>query len=276
MQRQPRENAIELEGVGVRRDGQWILRDVSWRVPAGACAAILGPNGSGKSTLSRIIGGHLWPSAGAVRVLGERFGDADLPALRERIRLVQAAGPYDVDSELNEVVITGFFGTLGLYREMTADQVERADQLLASVGLSRVAGHRYSTLSSGERVRALIARALASRPELLLLDEPTAGLDLLAREQVLATVEQLFDRADSAHPPPTVLLVTHHLEELPPAVSAVLLLDEGNVAASGTPAEVLRADKLSAVYRCPLSVENRHGRYHVHVSPSAWKGLLDR
>src|SRR5215213_8785319 len=184
--------AIDLRHAGVLRDGRWILRDASWVVPAGACAAVLGPNGSGKSTLTRILAGHLWPSAGTVTVLGETFGEVNLVDLRKNIRLVQAAGPYDVDPALTtrEVVLTGYFSTIGLYDATTPEMEGEADRLLDLVGLRAVGDHPYSTLSSGERVRSLIARALVLRPRLLLLDEPTAGLDLLAREQVLATVQR--------------------------------------------------------------------------------------
>ena len=124
-------------------------------------------------------------------------------------------------------------------------------------------------------MRTLIARALAMRPRLLLLDEPTAGLDLLAREQVLATVQRLFEPgAVKEGPPPTVLLITHHVEELPPATSQVLLLSQGRVAASGTPGQVLRADVLSPVYGCPLEVRRQGGRFYVEVHPAAWEDLL--
>ncbi len=268
-------NAIELQGVGVRRGGRWILRDVSWSVPAGACCAILGPNGSGKSTLTRILAAHLFPSSGQCTVAGEKFGEANLAELRQSIRLVQAAGPYDVEPTLTarEVVLTGFFGTLALYDAPAPQMEDDALRLLAQVGLSHVAEQSYSTLSSGERVRSLIARALASRPKLLLLDEPTAGLDLLAREQVLATVQGLFDRSASA---PTVVMVTHHVEELPPATSRVLLLDNGTPAAAGPPADVLREEVLSRVYRCPLQVRYSSGRWSVHVHPEAWQALLHR
>ena len=260
----------------MRRGERWILRDVTWSVPAGACRAILGPNGSGKSTLTRILAAHLWPTTGEVSVLDGRFGETSLPELRHSIRLVQAAGPYDVDPELTarEVVETGFFGTLGLYNEIDDAMARDADALLAQVGLSHVASQKYVTLSSGERVRSLIARALAARPKLLLLDEPTSGLDLLAREQVLATVQSLFD--DKHRTPPTVVFITHHVEELPPATSHVLLLDDGAAAAAGAPADVLRSDVMSAVYRCPLEVRYIDGRWSVHVHPGAWDGLLNR
>ena len=264
--------AIQLRDVGVIRNDRWILRGVNWTVAAGSVAAILGPNGSGKSTLARILAGHLWPTQGECDVLASHFGDVDLPTLRRSIRLVQPAGPYDVDPELtaHEVVLTGFFGTIGLYAEPTDSMRDTATRLLRDVGLAHVAGSRYATLSSGERVRSLLARALASRPKLLLLDEPTAGLDLLAREQLLATIQAVTSSPSA----PTVVLITHHLEELPPTISNVLLLSDGVVAASGAPAEVLREGTLRLVYNCPLHVEQREGRWYVRVDPSAWQGLL--
>ena len=268
-------NAFELAGAGVRRGESWILRGVDWSVPAGAAAAILGPNGSGKSTLARILACHLWPTEGEAAVLGGRLGEANLLDVRRSIRLVQPAGPYDVDPALTarEVVLTGFFGTIGLYDAVTDAMAAEAGRLLQQVGLAHVAAHTYATLSSGERVRALIARALAVRPGLLLLDEPTAGLDLLAREQVLATVQRLFDGTRPADRP-TVVMITHHVEELPPATSHVLLLAEGRVAASGTPEQVLRSEVLSRAYDFAVEVRRSNGRYYVEVHPRAWEQLL--
>jgi len=268
--------AISLSNVGLRRGETWILRGVNWSVPAGACAAILGPNGSGKSTLTRILACHYWPTEGESSVLGSQFGDANLIELRKSIRLVQPAGPYDIDGELTarQAVLTGFFGTIGLYDPTDAAMHEQADQLLTQVGLSHVASHAYGTLSNGEKVRTLIARALVREPRLLLLDEPTAGLDLLAREQVLATVQALFE--DPHTPPPTVVMITHHVEELPPATSRVLLLDSGKAAADGLPREVLTDETLSRIYRCPVKVRVNEGRHYVEVHPTAWRELLHR
>ncbi len=267
------EPAIELSGVGVSRGGCWILRDVDWSVPRGACAAILGHNGSGKSTLARIIACHLFPTEGGGRVLGRRFGCSDLAELRKDIRLLQPAGPYDIDGDLSalEVVLTGYFGTLRLYDAVTPQQIAEARHLLERVGLPGVAEHTYQTLSSGERVRALIARALVKRPSILLVDEPTAGLDILAREQVLGTIQSLFA---PGHWRPTVVLITHHVEELPPATSQVLLLAHGRVARSGTTAEVLRGDILSRAYGCPVRVRRTGGRYYLEVHPGAWDDLI--
>jgi iron complex transport system ATP-binding protein len=267
--------AIELKGVGFRRDSRWILHEINWTVDTGTCAVILGPNGSGKSTLTRIIAGHLWPTVGDVHVLGERFGEVDLHELRRGIRLVQSTSPVEMDPDLTarEVVHSGFFGTLGLYDPITPEMEEQANDVLDRVGLHRVADHRYTTLSNGERMRCLIARALAVQPALLLLDEPTAGLDLLAREQVLATIQGLFE---PPHHPPTVLLITHHLEELPPVMSNVLLLDDGRVAADGAPVDVLSAPILSKIYNCPMQITHAGGRYYAQVHPGAWHGLIER
>jgi iron complex transport system ATP-binding protein len=269
-------SAIDLQSIGFRRDDRWILDNLSWKVDDGVCAALLGPNGCGKSTLARIIAGHLWPTTGTVQVLGQTFGEIDLHDLRKSLRLVQSTSPVEMDPDLtaHEVAVTGYFGTLGLYDPVTPDMHDHAAEVLDRVGLHHVATHRYTTLSNGERMRCLIARALVVRPRLLLLDEPTAGLDLLAREQVLATIQALF------HPqftdPPTVLFITHHLEELPPATSNVILMDNGKVAAQGRPAEVLTAANLSPVYRCPMDVTQIAGRFYAQVHPDAWSSLLKR
>ena len=261
-----------MRGVGVMRDGRWILRNVDWTVPRGSLAAILGPNGSGKSTLARIAACHLWPTAGQCSILGGRFGHANLPELRRRIRLVQPAGPYDVDPALTarEVVLTGYFGSIGLYHRADDAMNEHADWLLRRVGLETVMDHSYATMSNGERMRSLIARAIVTKPGLLILDEPTSGLDLLAREQVLATIQLLLESPDA----PTVLLITHHIEELPPTTSQVLLLANGQPAAVGALDEVLRSDILSRTFGFPVEVRNAGGRYYLEVHPSAWKDLL--
>jgi iron complex transport system ATP-binding protein len=265
--------AISLSDVGVLREGRWILRHINWSVPTGTCAAILGPNGSGKSTLARIICGYLWPTEGRVSVCGQTFGETDLNTLRQSIGLVQPAGPYEVDSQLTarQVVQTGFFGTLGLYDAITPIMERESRRILAAVGLTQVADHPYATLSSGEKLRGLIGRALVRRPRLLLLDEPTAALDLPSREHVLATLQRLIQ--DPLHPT-TMVIITHHVEELPPATSQILLLSDGQSAAAGRPEDVLTDDLVSRVYRCPIQVRTTDGRYHLHVNPIAWEQLL--
>jgi iron complex transport system ATP-binding protein len=253
------------------RDSRWILRDIDWIVTPGSLAAILGPNGSGKSTLARIAGCHLWPTVGECRILGARFGEANLPELRKRIRLVQAAGPYDVDPSLTarEVALTGYFGSIGLYESADDQMIAHVDATLDLLGLSLVIDHPYSSLSSGERMRSLIARAMVTRPGLLILDEPTNGLDPMAREQVLATMQMLVESEGA----PTILLITHHIEELPPVTSQVLLLSEGRPAAAGSMNQVLQAETLSKVFRFPVEVRISGGRYYLEVHPEAWREL---
>jgi iron complex transport system ATP-binding protein len=203
-------------------------------------------------------------------VLGQRFGETDLNELRESIRLVQATGPVEFDPEetTERVVMTGFFGTVGLFKETTPAMQQRARKLIAQVGLKLEAQQPFRTLSSGERMRCLIARALVVKPKLLILDEPTAGLDLLAREQVLETVHHLIQQSKSR---PTLLLITHHVEELLPETSQVLLLKNGQAFAAGAPEKVVTSAQLSAVYNCPVRVTRRDGRFWWHVQSSAWK-----
>ena len=256
--------------MSVCRGERTILSEISWTVPAGACAAILGPNGSGKSTLVRVIMGQMWPTRGEVSVLGKPFGQTDLNALRESIRLVQTNGPveFDPDASTRIVVLTGFFGTVGLFRQTTPAQEKRAAMLIRQVGLQKEIDQPFRTLSSGERMRCLIARALVLQPKLLILDEPTAGLDVLAREQVLATIHQLINGSKS---PPAMLMITHHVEELLPQTQQVLVLKDGKVAASGSPGKVLTSAVLSNVYNCPVTVSRRGGRFWLTVKSSAWK-----
>jgi iron complex transport system ATP-binding protein len=196
-----------------------------------------------------------------------------MPTLRTQIKMVQPAGPYDVDPSLTtlEVVFTGFFNSIGLYHVPTAAMQTEATRLLRQVGLHEHTTQLYETLSSGERVRALIARALVQKPKLLILDEPTAGLDLLAREQILATIQSLFEQP---HDPPTTILITHHIEELPPATGSVLLLQEGRAAAAGAPKDVLTPAILSNLYNCPVQVRQSSGRFYLEVHPDAWRELL--
>jgi iron complex transport system ATP-binding protein len=265
--------AIELQGLGIRRGGRWLLQDINWIVPAGAVAAIIGPNGSGKSTLARVLSGYMFPTVGQVHVFGERYGNVDLNALRRSIRLIQTGGPYEPDPQLTaiQVVCTGADGTIGLFHELGAEEIGRAEMLLKRVGLIAVADRPWTTLSSGERVRALVARAFLRPPKLLLLDELTAGLDLLAREQVLAALQQISSAVDHAT---TMVMITHHLEELLPSTSQVILLSHGRSTASGPPSEVLNSRSLSIAYECEVTVETVNGRFYPRVDPSAWGEML--
>jgi len=252
-----------------------ILRNINWDVPAGTSAAIIGPNGSGKSTLARVVMGQMWASSGEVSVLGEKFGECDLQQLRESIRLVQPVSvvEFDLDETTTTVVLTGYFGTMGLFHPVDDKMRAEAKRLINLVGLKKEENQLYKTLSNGERIRCLIARALVMKPRLLILDEPTAGLDMVARERVLATIAKMIDESEN---PPAVVMITHHVEELLPGTQHVLLLKDGKAAASGKPKDVLRSEILSDVYNFPVHVQKKGGRFWVQVKPEAWDGLVGK
>ena len=248
------------------RQRQPILDDIDWSVGPGEQWAVLGPNGAGKSTLLDIAAGMRHPSRGRVDILGETVGRVDLRALRERI------GHVDVKTEeafsprrtALDVVLTGATGTIQVLRErVDAAARERAAQLLGQFGCAGVATHSFASCSQGERRRILLARALMRRPPLLLLDEPADGLDLPGREALLAALATLA----SEQPAPAVVLVTHHLEELPGTTTHALLLKSGRVIASGAAPAVLTAEPLSACFDVPVTVSRAGGRWAARATP---------
>ncbi|HEY8449824.1 MAG TPA: ABC transporter ATP-binding protein, partial [Bacillota bacterium] len=201
---------IRLDRITVRQNGKTLLKELSWRVRRGEHWAVLGRNGSGKTTLLNVINGYLWPTAGSgpVEVLGERFGACDLPELRRRIGWVSSALHEGLERwhRVRRVVLSGKFAALGWVREATAVDEQRAERLLEQLGCADLADRPYGSLSQGEQQRVLIARALMAEPQLLLLDEPCAGLDFVAREQVLRAIEAMIGDCSG----PAVVLVTHH------------------------------------------------------------------
>ncbi len=251
---------VRMEGVTVRRGDTTLLADVDWAVELDERWVVLGPNGAGKTTLLRLASADLHPSAGVVEILGERLGRVDVFELRTRIGLSSAALGLRVpaDEVVRDVVISAGYAVIGRWRESydPADTA-RADELLGALGLRGLAGRAFGTLSEGERKRALIARSLMTDPELLLLDEPTAGLDLGGREDLVARLSTLANDPDA----PASVLVTHHVEEIPPGYSHGLLLREGRVVASGLLDDVLTDENLSATFGLPLAVQRRRGRY---------------
>jgi iron complex transport system ATP-binding protein len=272
------EAVLGFEGIGFSRDERAILTDVSWEVQAGQIAAIIGSNGCGKSTLLRIGCAYLWPLEGTVRLLGETLGEVPVAPLRARIGLVEANAvyPFDEDMTALDVAVSGYFSALTLgYIYPTREQFDHARHLLEQVGLGSRAKQLYVTLSTGQRMRTLIARALVRRPEVLLLDEPTAALDLPAREAVLATLSRLHKAAEKDGKSPAIVMVTHHLEELLPGTENVLLLsNDGRVVAKGSPEKVLTSATLSETYGVPVQVSQLNGRYHAHVDPGLWEELI--
>jgi len=251
--------------VAVVRDGRPILQDIDWDVCAGERWAVLGPNGSGKTTLLHVAGMRLLPTRGMVEVLGARYGRTDVRALRTRVTLVSQAMLRALRPSLlaHDVVLTGRHAALEpwWHHYDHADRA-RADDLLARAGLAHLSAQEFGVLSEGERQQVLLARALMGRPELLLLDEPAAGLDLGARERLVTRVADLG--ADASAPP--FVLVTHHVEEIPPGTTHAALMRHGHMVAVGPVDDVLRSEDVSACFDTAVAVERRDGRWTARSS----------
>ena len=254
------EPVLHLEGVRRTTDGVDILNGIDWRVDEGQHWVVLGPNGSGKTTLVRIASMWLHPSAGRVHVLGEELGRTDVRRLRERIGFASAAMADMLRPGLSarEVVMTAAHGALEPWWH-TYDDADRdtANAALDRVGAAHLADRPFGALSSGERQRVLLARALSIDPGIVLLDEPTAALDLGGREQLVATLAGLA--ADPTTPP--MALVTHHVEEIPEGFTHVLLIRDGRSFAQGPIADTLTAELLSDCFGLSLGLERRRGRW---------------
>src|SRR5919206_3276592 len=242
---------LELAGVTVRRGSTVLLDDVDWTVEEDERWVVLGPNGAGKTTLLQIASAQLHPTSGVAGILGEVLGPVDVFELRPRIGLTSAALAERVPRQelVRDVVVSASYSVIGRWREeYHALDHERAAGLLEELGVGRLAERTFGTLSEGERKRVQIARALMTDPELLLLDEPAAGLDLGGREDLVSTLSVLAMDPDS----PATVLVSHHVEEIPPGFSHALLLREGKVVASGLLDQVLTEHNLSETFGLPL------------------------
>ncbi|HLG66655.1 MAG TPA: ATP-binding cassette domain-containing protein [Acidimicrobiales bacterium] len=254
--RAPAARAVALSGVAVVRDGAALIEDVHWAVGAGERWVLLGPNGSGKTTLLQVAGARLWPTRGRVEVLGQRLGTVDLRPLRARVAVVSGALVRQLRPGLTarEVVATGRHGALETWwHHYTADDWAEADRLLADAGVGGAGGigtRAFGVISEGERQQVLLCRALMSRPELLLLDEPAAGLDLGARERLVLRLAALA--ADPEVPP--VVLVTHHVEEIPSGFTHAGLLRAGRLVASGRLDDVLTSEAVSDAFGVAVRV----------------------
>ncbi len=261
----PDQAVLRLQDVTVERDGRLIVDQVNWTVEAGQRWVVLGRNGAGKTTLVRIASLYLHPTAGDVWVLGEQLGRTDVRRLRSRIGVASQAFADLLRPELatEDVVVTACRGALEpWWHTYTFAERERARSLLDRLGIAHLAGHAFGTLSSGERQRAMLARTLMSDPALLLLDEPTAGLDLAAREDLLARLADLA--ADPTVAP--IVQITHHTEEIPPGFTHLLLMQAGRVLAQGPIDTTLTAASLSECFGLRLRLERRDGRW------LAWAG----
>ena len=257
---------IELHGVSVRRDGTTLLGPVDWQVELDERWVVLGPNGAGKTTLLSVASGQLFPSTGTAHVLAETLGRVDVAELRPRIGVSSAAFAARVpaDEVVSDVVVSAGYGVVGRWRERyDAVDTDRAVELLGDLGIAHLAQRRFGTLSDGERKRVLVSRALMTDPELLLLDEPAAGLDLGAREDLLARLSDLAMDPDA----PATVLVTHHVEEIPPGFSHLLLLRGGKVVTAGLLEDVLTAEALSEAYEMPIALDSVDDRWFARRAP---------
>jgi iron complex transport system ATP-binding protein len=251
---------IDFAKVTLRRNGRLLVGPVTWSVELDERWVVVGPNGAGKTSLLRIAAAMEHPSSGTAYVLGERLGRVDMSELRSRVGLSSAALSQRVpdDEVVRDVVVSAGYAVMGRWREQYDDvDYEQALDMLESVGAEHLSERTYGTLSEGERKRVLIARSLMTDPELLLLDEPAAGLDLGGREELVARLSDLANDPDA----PAMVLVTHHVEEIPPGFSHCLILSEGEVVDSGLLTDVLTAANLSKAFGQSIALDYIEGRY---------------
>jgi iron complex transport system ATP-binding protein len=254
---------FSLRDVCVLRSGRLLLDRVTWEVGPGERWVVLGPNGSGKTTLLRVIGARLWPTGGEVDILGQRVGTVDLRSLRARVALVSGAVLRELrqGQPVRDVIASGKFGALETWwHHYEPSDFHVAQQRLEQTGVAsaqEVFEREFGVVSEGERQHVLLARALMSQPELLLLDEPAAGLDMGARERLILGLGRLA----TDEPKATVVLVTHHAEEIPSGVTHALLLASGHVVHSGPINDVLTSEAVSSCFSAPLTIGREGTRW---------------
>jgi iron complex transport system ATP-binding protein len=251
---------VHMSGVGVRRGGNDLLADVNWSVELDERWVILGPNGAGKTTLLKLAAAELHPTVGDVHLLGEKLGRVDVFELRPRIGFCSAAvlGRVPPMEKVIDVVVSAGYAVLGRWRE-DYDSLDtgRAEELAAGLGIGHLTDRMFGTLSEGERKRTMIARALMTDPEMLLLDEPAAGLDLGGREDLVQRLSELASDPDA----PASILVTHHVEEIPPGFTHLLLIADGGIVAAGLLDDVLTSENLSKTFGQDLELDKLGDRY---------------
>jgi iron complex transport system ATP-binding protein len=256
---------VDLQSVSVRRGPKTILRKITWRVENGERWVLLGANGAGKTTLLQVMAARMHPSEGTATILGNQLGRVDVFGLRPRIGLASAAlaDRFPRTEVALDVVRTALSGSTGRWRESYDEaETERALRLLEEFGVKDVAARPFGTLSTGEKTRVQIARALMTDPELLLLDEPGAGLDLGGRERLVAALAELASDPNR----PALVFVTHHVEEIPPGFTHLALLRAGRLDAAGPIAETLTGPALSKAFEMPISVQHVAGRWSARAT----------
>jgi iron complex transport system ATP-binding protein len=256
---------VDIKNVSLVCDGHNILTDITWQISQGQCCAVIGPNGAGKSALIAVISGYCWPNKGSVSVLGQTYGHVNLQSVREGIGLIEPSRMpgFNGRMTIRNVIATGLFGSimLPLHRKITSKEWEKADSQISFFGLQDLSSTQMRKLSTGERTKTLIARAMVAEPHLLILDEPTSGLDMGNRAVVVKILNKLREIANR----PTVIIVSHHLEELPKSLDKVLLIRNGRIVKQGKPEEVLNSTDLSKTFNCEIKVLQNNGSYMTQV-----------
>jgi iron complex transport system ATP-binding protein len=251
---------VELAEVSVVRGGSSLVDAIDWVVDEADRWVVIGPNGAGKTTLLQVLAAQMHPTTGVAGVLGEVLGTVDVFELRPRIGLTSAAlaDRLPRSERVSDVVVSASYAVLGRWREQYDEMDhQRAKELLTELGIGHLSDRTFGTLSEGERKRVQIARALMTDPELMLLDEPAAGLDLTGREQLVRSLSSIA----TAEGAPAMVLVTHHVEEIPPGFTHALLLKKGRVISAGPIERALTAHTLSDAFDLALSLDHRDGRW---------------
>lgn len=245
-------NVVSLRDVSWVRSNEHILKNINWKIAQGEHWAVLGLNGSGKTSLLHMLNGYMWPTTGTIQVLGKQFGQTDLRELRQSIGWVSSALQERVaPTQLaQQIVVSGKYATTGLYDQPTEEDIQSAYQLMGKLGCDHLIHRPYEICSQGEKQKLLIARGLMAEPQLLILDEPTNGLDFIAREELLASIEHMSQQASA----PTIIFVTHHIEEILPLFSHTLLLKEGNIFEQGKSEDVITTERLSQFLERPVYI----------------------
>jgi len=251
-------SVIELKDVSLVRDDKFLLKDLNWRVQNGEHWAVIGKNGSGKTLTLSMICGYLWPSSGQVEVLDKTFGNVDLRQLRKKIGWVTSSLEYKLQEKsikTEDIVFSGIFASIGLYDKITSKDKDFAYEQMKFMSCFELRNRDFSTLSTGEKKRVIIARALSAKPELLILDEPANGLDIAAREDFLNSLEKLSKTGTS------VIFVSHHIEEILGFISHCILLKDGKVLEKGKKDSILNNKSLSKCLDINLEIEKNGLRY---------------
>lgn len=242
-----------MKNVSWIRKRKYILKDIHWEINQGEHWAVLGLNGSGKTSLLHMLNGYLWPTKGDIHVLGKRFGRTDLRELRKSIGWVSSALQERIAPMqfAEQIVMSGKFATTGLYDEPSDADLEEAIKVMEQLDCDHLVNRTYGTCSQGEQQKLLIARGLMAKPKLLVLDEPTNGLDFIAREELLTSIEQMAVQEDS----PVIIYVTHHIEEILPIFTHTLLLKDGKIFEKGLRDQILTSDVLTQFLEKNIHIE---------------------